>query len=314
MHLNLNSLKYLFIISLFLYPKVAFCNGIVIDSLDPVPAGRGGANLTNADNGALIHDNPAALVNMPPGKSIEASLLTFYPETKYENQQGSDYSKHQFSHIPTFTFIYKKSELSKFAFGVGLFSHVGFGADYHLNHSADRKITAESISFGKQKYFSRVSLLNILTAFSYKATKKLSIGFAVGPSFQQLSLEMPLTMQTGAFQGVNFIGDVDSVGDISFSYTLGAQYKISENTTLGLSFVSESKTTLNGDADLTLPVELGGARLLTDRDAEYDFKTNYEYPRSIGVVVSHKAGNATHFYLICFGIIDRRLLIDSTWN
>ncbi|MGR3220037.1 MAG: OmpP1/FadL family transporter [Candidatus Anammoxibacter sp.] len=274
--------------------KNANADGVVFPSIGAVSSGRGGVNVAFNDNGVLIHDNPAALVNMKAGKLLDFGFAFFYPEIRYSDGQGADYSKHQIFSVPTFSFVYKKSDESRFAFGIGAFAPAGFATEFRLDHLADRKFSFNNtpLSFGRQTYNSEASLLKILFSTSYKVTQRLSVGVSIGPSIQTLALEIPYTFQTGIFAGISVLSDVDYHTGFGVSYTLGTQYKISENTVLGLTFVSESKSTLKGTADITLPIVLRFNLLL---DSEYDVKSNFEWPRSLGIGVSHKLGKADKF-------------------
>ncbi len=265
----------------------SFSEGVIVDSIGVVSSGRGGTNITQADNGTLIHDNPAALVNFPSGKQFDASAHLIYPEIKFEDIDDSDYSKHKIVSIPTLSFIYKKSEDSKFAFGLGVYIPAGFDTEYHLDHSVKGIRPFRNISFGSQLYNSEVSLTKLLFATSYKVNKNLSIGFALGPSFQKASIESPSTFQTGRLAGMSALIDIDAEDNFGLSYTAGIQYRVSENTMLGLSFISESKSTLRGETDISIPDSVPGSRFLIDPKAEYDVKSNIEWPRTIGIGVSH---------------------------
>lgn len=289
-----------FIVLLPLYPacKDIFASGVILDSMGAVSSGRGGANIAHADNGVLIHDNPAALVNLPAGKRMDFSLEFIYPEARYEDPQNSDYSTRDLFFLPTFSFIYKKDDESRLAFGIGAYAPAGFSTEYHLEHFASLKTPLRDIpvSFGNQLYRSEAYLLKMLFAASCKVTERLSFGFAVGPAFQSTELEVPYTLQTGPFAGqLSFLADMNGKDHAGFSYTAGAQYKISENTTIGLAFVSESRATLRGDADILLPDSAPGSRVFDNKKAEYDMKANFEWPRSIGLGISHLMGRAHRF-------------------
>lgn len=280
----------------FLYPiRYIYAGAVVLDSLGVVSSGRGGANLTHSDNGIIIHDNPAALVNMPAGKRIEATVEFIYPEVKYEDSLTFDYSKHEIITIPTFSFTYKSHEESRFAFGVGAFIPAGFGTEYHLEHLAKGFFSSKSVSFGDQRYKSEASLTKLLFSSSYKVNKKLSVGFSIGPSFQNLAFDIPYTFQTGQFAGLSAIADINGKDSFGLSYTAGIQYMISENTVLGLSFISESKATLRGDADIIVPDGSPLSKLLPNRRGEYDLKSNWEWPREIGFGISHRLNNSHKF-------------------
>jgi long-subunit fatty acid transport protein len=261
--------------------NVIFAAGVILDSMGATSAGRGGANIAHTDNGILIHDNPAALINMPAGMQLDASLEFIYPEVRYRDPHNIDHSKHEIFILPSFSLVYKPNEESKFAFGVGAFIPAGFSTEYHLNHTIP--------SFGKQLYRSEASLMKILLSTSYRVNKKLSIGLSIGPAFHKVEFETPYSFQTGAFAGTAVLADFES-DDIGFSYTLGIQYKFLEKTIIGLTYVSESKATLRGDAQITLPAGAPGSALFTNLGAEYDLKSNFEWPRSIGFGISHQLG------------------------
>lgn len=277
--------------------KLYAADGVVLDSMEVVSAGRGGVNISHADNGALIHDNPAALVNMPSGKLIDLNVEFIYPEVRYEDPVDFDHTKHEVFIIPSFSFVYKNTEESRFAFGIGAFSPAGFGTEYRLEHLINRSTEAGDIpvSFGDQVYRSEASLVKILASTSFKVNESLSLGFSVGPAFQKIELEMPYTFQTGALSGVGVLGEMDAHDNFGLAYTFGAQYKISENTVVGFSYVSESRATLKGEADISLPDEAPESALFNNRNAEYDISTRFEWPRSIGMGISHKMGMSHGF-------------------
>ena len=121
------------------------------------------------------------------------------------------------------------------------------------------------VSFGEQKYRSEASLVKLLAASSFKVNDKLSLGFSVGSSVQKIDLEMPYTVQTGQFAGLTVMADVSTDYDFGFTYTLGAQYKITDNTVIGISYVSESRATLVGDGDIFLPDAAPESALFTNQ-------------------------------------------------
>jgi len=290
------------IFSLLWTNRLCTANGVVLDSMGVVSSGRGGTNISHADNGVLIHDNPSALVNMPAGKLLDMSSEFIYPEIRYEDPYDFDYSKHEVFIIPAFSFVYKKTEESRFAFGGGVFVPACFSTEYRLKHSMTRS-TPEGdvpVSFGNQLYRSEASLIKMLAATSFKVTEKLSLGVSLGSAYQAAELELPYTFQEGPLAGVSVLGDLDAQDYFGFTYTLGSQYKITENTVVGFSFVSESQATLRGEADVTIPDEAPESALFSNKQAEYDMESNFEWPRSIGMGVSHKinASNTFSFDLV----------------
>ena len=272
-------------------------NGVVLDSIGVTSSGRGGTNIAHSDNGVLIHDNPAALVGMQSGKLLDLNGEFIYPEIRYEDAYDADNSKHEVFMIPSFSFVYKQAEDSRFAFGVGVFSPAGFGTEYRLKHFMTRNTPAGTlpVTFGNQIYRSEASLIKLLASTSYKVNENLSLGFSAGPSIQNIELEMPYTFQRGALAGVSVVGDMDTRNSVGFTYTMGAQYKITENTVVGMAYISESRSTLKGDVDIYLPDTAPEYALFSNKQASYDLESNFEWPRSLGVGISHKLGASHRF-------------------
>ena len=136
---------------------------------------------------------------MPQGKLLDVNLELFYPTVDYDDEFDSDDTRRQLFILPSFSLTYKKSEESRFAFGVGAFTSAGFATEYRLIHAMKRDTPFGKIpvSFGEQKYRSEASLVKLLAASSFKVNDKLSLGFSVGSSVQKLDIEMPYTVQTG---------------------------------------------------------------------------------------------------------------------
>lgn len=126
-------------------------------SIGTVSSGRGGTNVSHSDNGVLILDNPAGLVNMDEGMQFDMDTEFIYPEVKYKDPFDSDYSKHTVFIIPTLSFIYKNSSENPLAFGVGAFAPAGLSTEYHLDHFSQRRFTNNMLSFGKEVYNSGAS-------------------------------------------------------------------------------------------------------------------------------------------------------------
>ena len=277
--------------------KETFSAAVILDSIGAVSSGRGGTNIAHSDNGQLIHDNPASLVNMPAGKRLNIGTHFIYPEIKYEDPDDSDYLKHKVFTIPFLSFSYKRHEDSKFAFGFGVYAPAGFGTEYHLKHSANRRFSLSDISFGNQLYKSEASLVKILFATSYRINQRLSIGIAGGPSFQKGEFESPNTFQTGRLAGLNTLTDLTAKNNFAISYTAGIQFKVSKRTMIGMSFISESKATLKGETDVLIPGKSPFSKLFFNRESEYDVKSNFEWPRYIGFGISHLAKRSHRFSL-----------------
>lgn len=61
------------------------------------------------------------------------------------------------------------------------------------------------------------------------------------------------------------------------------------------SSISESRSTLKGDAYISLPDTAPESALFSNKQAKYDLESEFEWPRSIGVGISHKLGASHRF-------------------
>jgi len=166
-----------------------FAAGVILDSIGPVSAGRGGTNISHADNGVLIHDNPAGLVRMPHGLHLAGAIELIYPDIRYEDPLDTDYSKHEIFTLPTFSLIYntcKEVDENGFAFGLGYYVPAGFSTEYDLKFAG---FTNPSNNNAVQRYSSDAQLNKLLFSVSYKFTEELSVGFSAGPTYLSLELE-----------------------------------------------------------------------------------------------------------------------------
>jgi long-chain fatty acid transport protein len=264
------------IIISFSFACRTFANGVLLDAKGPITLGRGGTNIAHADNGILIHDNPAALANLQ-GKIIEGPLDILTIPTYYQDTDNDKKGESQVFLLPAIAYTQNFDE-HRFGIGLGVYNPAGFSAEYLLEHPV----------YEDQKYFSNASLTKILVGAGYKVTDRLSFGIGLGSSFSKMELEMPYAFQTGLLKGtpalINLEGD-----DWSFAWNFGAQWEVSSSTTLGLSYIAQDQFNIKGDID----VDVTGLLPLTDTTAHYKASFDFRWPKILGAGIRHslKSGN-----------------------
>ena len=265
----------------FILVNQSFANGVVRDSMGPVSGGRGGTNIAHIDNGILIHDNPSALTELN-GKRVEADFDFVALSMNYRDPQNDEDGEDIFCFIPSLSYAQELAQ-GRFGVGFGVYSPAGFSTDYDLVHPI----------YGEQEYTSDACLTKILFGFGWKITDRVSLGIAAGPAYSEVELEEPYTFQTGPLQGATALIDVEG-DDWAWAWNLGAQWRISSNTTLGIAYHYQDKFEMSGDCDLDVtgnPMFAPPSPVaVTDPTAHYDVEFDFTWPQSLGVGITHRFG------------------------
>ncbi|HEV3023903.1 MAG TPA: outer membrane protein transport protein [Pirellulales bacterium] len=249
----------------------AMADGVVRDGVGAISSGRGGTNLGFADNGAILLDNPGAMVNVANNGLIEADVDTVISELHYTDPKPNNvHAKILPVPLPELAFI-KKSADGDWAWGLGAFAPAGFGASYNFQNSFA----------GPQNYRSIGALGKILPGLSYRVNDRLSIGGTFGLAFGHVDLEGPFFMQTGALRGAPAIIDLQGT-NVAPTGSVGAQYKLSPKTTLGICFTTESRFHQNGDMKANV-FGVGPFPIYS----QFAARTDLIWPRSLSFGVKH---------------------------
>lgn len=216
-------------------------NGLIREGVGPISSGRGGTNLGFADNGAILLDNPAAMVNVAGTGLAEAAVDTaivgaHYTDLKPNNVQALTRPLP----LPEAALI-RKSADGDFAWGAGIFVPAGFGATYDMQNSFA----------GPQQYKSLGELIKILPGISYRLTDRLSIGGTLGIAFSQVDFQGPFYLPSGPLAGVPTIINFRGTG-VAPTGSIGLQYVLNSRTTLGLNFTTESRLHLGGNTQTNI--------------------------------------------------------------
>jgi long-chain fatty acid transport protein len=226
---------------LVLAASSALADGVIRDSNEAITDGRGGTNIAFSDNGAVILSNPAGILNAEGSGLFEVSGDTLITDLHYSNPINEDASaKIRPLELPSLSY-FQKSENGNFAWGIGIFAPAGFAAGWDLNNPV----------LGNQSYKSFGSLIKILPALAWRPIDNLTIGATLGISYSYEELETPFFIQQGPFAGAPT--SIKLVGDgVSPTWSVGAQYKLTDTTMLGAAYTSADHFGLNGHMDATV--------------------------------------------------------------
>lgn len=251
----------------------AWADGVIRDSVGAIPAGRGGANIGYADNGAVLLNNPAGMVNFRGNGWFEIGADGLFTSLDYADPQNSADAEFEPFGIPMVSYI-QKSDDERWAAGVGVFVPAGFGARWHLNNPPPFP--------GSSTYKSVGGLIKIIPGLAYRVTDRLSVGATLGVAVSHAELEGPFVLQTGPLAGVPTRLDLQATGAAP-TWSVGTQYLLSDRTVVGAVYTSEDRFRLDGSARADVfglaPVPVASA---------FDAEVDLVWPQSVGVGFQHE--------------------------
>jgi long-subunit fatty acid transport protein len=248
----------------------AWADGIHLNGISPRSIGRAGTNLGFADNGGILFDNPAGAVRINGEGLFEVSGGAVITNMSYADDDNSRTHDGGICPLPGFAFIHRP-EGGDVAFGFGVFAPAGFSESYQMRGP---------LPFGGERgYKSFGSLTKIVPSIALQLTDRLSVGGTFGLAVCHAEMEGPYTLQNaGLLTGIPTMMDLQATGATT-CFSFGAQYELSEATTFGLAYQSESRFKLDGSTLTTIPL-LGQYRFDTD--------VNVTWPQTLGAGLRHQ--------------------------
>jgi long-subunit fatty acid transport protein len=269
----------------WLYGCAVVCNtalgdGLIRDGIGAISTGRGGTNIAHSDNGAVMLDNPAGIVNFEGRNFAELGVDTLITDLTYSDPQNYTHNSTQPLPIPEIAW-YHTSEDKSWAFGIGAFIPAGFSASYQMNNPV--------FGPGLHRYRSFGAYAKILPGIAFHLTDKLAIGAAFGLGLTRVEIDGPFYMQSGPLAGAPTNFDLTTVGAAPI-WNIGLQYTLSEQTTIGLAFNSDANFGAKGDLHAQV---LGLAPFPIASD--FNARLAITWPQSLGLGIKHVVAEQHRF-------------------
>ncbi|HEV8071267.1 MAG TPA: outer membrane protein transport protein [Planctomycetaceae bacterium] len=247
--------------------KATRADGVIHDSVEAISDGRGGTNIAFSDNGGVLLANPAGILNGDGCGLFEVGGDTLITDLHYSNPINPDTAAHiRPLELPMVSY-FQKSENGNWAWGFGVFAPAGFAAGWDLNNPV----------LGNQSYKSFGSLVKFLPGLAWRPTDRLSIGATFGLAYSYEELETPFFIQQGPAAGAPTL--IKLVGDgVTYTWSVGAQYKLTDTTMLGAAFTSEDRFSLDGHMDAQV-FGLGPGPVGT----HYESSAKLNWPATVGI-------------------------------
>jgi long-subunit fatty acid transport protein len=249
----------------------AVADGVIRDGLGAISCGRGGTNIAFADNGVVLYDNPAGLVNIEGCQMIDLGADLIFTDMKYADPDGADLAEHDPCPCGNLSVV-RKSRDGCWAFGLGLYAPASFGTRYDMEGPTPFGGTRRYKSFG--------ALAKLLPGISCRVTDRLSVGGTLGLGYSQVELEGPHFLQSLPLRGTPTLIDLQTYG-AALAWSAGLQYELTPATTVGVTYQSETSFHLDG----SIRVEVPDPRL---KRSYFDADVNMMWPRSLGLGVRHE--------------------------
>ena len=261
-------------VALLLTSGSAYADGVVRDAFGATSTGRGGTNIAHSDNGAVLLNNPAGILNAPGEGLFEFGFDTVITDLDYADPENNDNARTNPLPLPGMAY-FRRSENEDWAAGIGIFAPAGFSSSWDI----------ENPVMGDSRYKSFGALMKVLPAFAYRATDRLSLGATFGVAASHVELETPFYLQTGALAGVPARLDLQATGAAP-TWSLGLQFEATERTTMGLVYSSEDRFELDGSLKTSV-FGLGPNPVPSRFDAEVDLV----WPQSVGAGIRHRVND-----------------------
>jgi long-chain fatty acid transport protein len=264
-------LKRIWILVFACCPSVVLADGVILNGLSARSLGRGGTNIAHRDNGAILFDNPAAMTRIDGDGLFDVGGNILISDFRYADPDNPRSRSTEVTPLPQIAAI-RRTRDGVWAFGLGVFTPAGFTTSHTLQRAAPHPLA------GEHQYESFGALVKILPGIAWQPTDRLSVGGTLGVGISRAELEGPYFLQSPPLMGTPTVMDLRGTG-AALIYSVGLQYELTDRTTLGLTYQSESRFKLDGRADVEVP-GMGQTR--------YDADARITWPRSLGGGVRHQ--------------------------
>ena len=241
----------------------------------------GGA--ASAEDASTVWYNPAGMTRIN-GNQVVIGAHLIAPSFDFDDEGSTnaagatnfaDSSEDggRFAVVPNFYYVHSLSDDLKV--GVGINAPFGLATKYG-NDWIGKYQTIES----------EIVSVNVNPSIAWKATPDLSLGFGVSIQYFEATINNKVD-----FSALGPIADGFShleADDISYGFNLGALYQLSKQTRIGISYRSEIRFDLEGEADFSNITPAGGLNFVL---ADTNIDVQPDVPASASLSIHHQWNN-----------------------
>lgn len=194
---------------------------------------------------AASHTPTAAMTSNPAGLAGQASAIQGTAvitglEGSFSNALNNDSPiQNPVTAFPTLALAYQLENTPEVTLGLSL-TPDGVARGYWKYFDS---------VYGLQTHDSRLITARLAAGIGWQATDELSLGGTIGVTYNENYLKSPYTFQNaGLVTGAKVLLDLETTG-FGPSFSLGAQYEVTEWATIGLRYMSPTWLFTDGNAD-----------------------------------------------------------------
>ncbi len=238
-------MRKLLLLAFALLPALVFAQGFQVNLEGQKQIGMGHTGTGVLQDGASVFFNPGAVV-MLPQNYVQAGITPLVFQSDFV-QNGSNVQYHNLNKIATpFSFYAAVGPKSSW-WKLGLAVYTPFGGLTDWGNSWAGKYSLESLNL-KAFYFQ--------PTLSVKLASNLSIG--AGFVYNRGTVDLTQALPVANSAGDDGQAELKGAGN-GYGYNAGIYYKPVQTFSIGLTYRSEVKTTINnGNAIFTVPTSLQG--------------------------------------------------------
>lgn len=220
-----------------LFPLSAFAAGFAILQQGTAPMAQGNAFAAQADDPSAIFFNPAG-INQLKGTQVYLGATAIAPRADYKDSLGTKTRTESQLYSPP-QFYLTHEFMPNLALGLGVFSPFGLGTKWDAGWTGRYLATSSDLE-----------TLNINPVLSWRVSSELSVAGGANIMRTEADLRRKLNLSTLALPD----GDRLFKGaDYGYGYNLGLIYQLTPTTNIGLSYRSEIRVKIDGEAEFSVP-------------------------------------------------------------
>jgi long-chain fatty acid transport protein len=270
-------------------------NGTRLIGFDAVTSGRGGTATGAFDNPSLVMNNPAGLSFLKTSQA-DLSVSLMMPRVHFENSINNTFGKNNV--FPLGCIGYAGKVNNRLAFGIGVFTQGGMGADFNLDHNLYKD---ENGDYVQQSYHSKFAVMQAGGSLAYKLNKQLSIGITADLVYGQVEFRMPMAMPPSMLKGVansqtgstfgDLFGGPAQLGGLDYSELVASANmktltSFGFNGKIGVAYRPNDKWELG--INYSLPVKLSYKNGTAEMDMSYQM--NDAFGKIVGMLMQQNPG------------------------
>lgn len=220
-------------------PFLAKSQGFQVSLQGTKQLGMGHTGVALAKDEATVFFNPAGM-SMLKGNSVGASFSPIFANTQYVDNatQASSRTENPMGTPFTFYGVFgsqdSSSVLSKFKFGIGVYTPFGSSVNWGENWTGRAALTSIALRS-----------IYVQPTVSYKISDKLSIGVGVAAVYGSVNLQRKLLFPTLAQPTEEAKGELDG-NTWSWGYNVGIYYQPVDQLSIGVSYRSQVNVEVDG--------------------------------------------------------------------